>query len=341
MADNAQDLTTNKSKKSPWMIVAIILAAILVALFLFMVILNATIKSTYSDFYENSEVAFQIPGIDEGFVPQDLDYIYEDGSWLFSGYVSSGGSSPIYRKAEDGTVTKLFLQNIDGSEYDGHGSAITSNEAFAFLACDGGMLVFDLDEILTAENGNSIKAKQMIEMDFSPAFMNIQNDILYAGNFYLEGPYNTPDEHHLTTPDGTENGAVMYAFYPTDMSRYGYSDEATCVYSIPGKVQGMCITPDDELILSTSYGLDSSHLLMYDFSALEPEDTFTANGNEVDLYYLDSRSAIDDFLIPPMSEGIVFHDGRIYVCEESASNKYIFGKLYGAGKVYAFNPLHS
>lgn len=36
-----------------------------------------------------------------------------------------------------------------------------------------------------------------------------------------------------------------------------------------------------------------------------------------------------------MSEGIEYHDGRIYISEEAASNKYIFGKLYGAGVVYS------
>lgn len=36
-----------------------------------------------------------------------------------------------------------------------------------------------------------------------------------------------------------------------------------------------------------------------------------------------------------MTEGIEFDDGRIYISEESASNKYIFGKLYGAGEVYS------
>ncbi len=36
-----------------------------------------------------------------------------------------------------------------------------------------------------------------------------------------------------------------------------------------------------------------------------------------------------------MQEGIESHDGRIYTTDESASNKYIFGKLCGAGRVYA------
>ena len=36
-----------------------------------------------------------------------------------------------------------------------------------------------------------------------------------------------------------------------------------------------------------------------------------------------------------MAEGIESYDGRVYVSDESASNKYFFGKLYGVGVVYS------
>ena len=50
------------------------------------------------------------------------------------------------------------------------------------------------------------------------------------------------------------------------------------------------------------------------------------------LYYFDSTNLVSDLSAPPMSEGIEYHDGRIYISEEAASNKYIFGKLYGASR---------
>ena len=53
------------------------------------------------------------------------------------------------------------------------------------------------------------------------------------------------------------------------------------------------------------------------------------------LYCLDGRSLVEDVAAPPMTEGIESHDGLVYVSEESASDKYHFGKLYGAGQVYA------
>ena len=88
-------------------------------------------------------------------------------------------------------------------------------------------------------------------------------------------------------------------------------------------------------MLSQSYGLATSHLLAYDATALVPVGTFVADGAEVPLYSLNSTNFTREVTTPPMSEGIEFHDGRIWVSYESASSKYFFGKLYGAGQVYA------
>lgn len=48
----------------------------------------------------NSEAQreFNIPGIHDGFVCQDLDYYDEGSCWFFSGYDASGGPSYIYRR---------------------------------------------------------------------------------------------------------------------------------------------------------------------------------------------------------------------------------------------------
>ena len=70
--------------------------------------------------------------------------------------------------------------------------------------------------------------------------------------------------------------------------------------------------------------------------AASGDSTFTTgSGDEVELFCLDSRNLTEDLVGPPMQEGIESHDGRVYTTDESASNKYIFGKLCGAGCVYA------
>ena len=187
-----------------------------------------------------------------------------------------------------------------------------------------------------AEDGAAVQATEKVDVDFSPAFMNIEEGQLLLGNFYYPNDYETPDAHHITTPDGTENPAVMYAF-AADPARPGrFATVPDSVFSIPGMVQGTCVTGDGRIVLSTSYGLAPSHLLAYDVDLAAPDGTFTTNsGDKVELFCLDSRNLSEDMVGPPMQEGIESHDGRVYTTDESASSKYIFGKFCGAGRVYA------
>ena len=193
-----------------------------------------------------------------------------------------------------------------------------------------------MDDLLFAEDGASVQATEKVDVDFSPAFMNIEQGQLLLGNFYYPNDYETPENHHITTPDGTENPAVMYAF-AADPTRPGrFATVPDNVFSIPGMVQGTCITDDGRIVLSVSYGIAPSHLLAYNVNLAAPDGTFTTgSGDEVELFCLDSRNLTEDLVGPPMQEGIESHDGRVYTTDESASNKYIFGKLCGAGRVYA------
>lgn len=313
-----------------------IIAAVLAALVLAVVVgLNIYVRAAFAPFYAEAEPVFDIPGVNAGFVCQDLDHLAADDSWLFSGYMADGSPSPLYKRAADGAVARLTVANPDGTAYTGHGSAITSTDQYAYLACDGGYLVLDAEEVATAADGATVRALARAELDFSPAFMNIEGDTLLTGEFYYPGDYETPESHHIATPDGTENPAVMYA-YPLDPNApFGVAALPERVYSIPGMIQGVCTAGENRLVLSQSYGIAPSHLLAYDIARLAPTGTFAADGVEVPLYCLDGRSLGADVAAPPMAEGIESYDGRVYVSDESASNKYFFGKLYGAGVVYS------
>ena len=159
-------------------ITSIVIGAIVAVALIAVVALNIYMRVAFAPFFDRAESPFDIPGINTGFVPQDLDHVEADDSWLFSGYMADHSPSPIYRRAADGTIAKFFV----------------------------------------------------------------------------------------ALPDGTFT---------------------------------------------------------------------TGSGDEVELFCLDSRNLTEDLVGPPMQEGIESHDGRVYTTGESASNKYIFGKLCGAGRVYA------
>lgn len=308
---------------------------------------NLYVRVAYSAFYSEAQREFAIPGINDGFVCQDLDFYDEADCWLFSGYATGSGPSPLYRLDSDGSSTRFFATLPDGSPYVDHGSAITTSSEYAFLACEGGYLVFEAADLARAESDASVQAVGRFDLELTPAFMNIENGTLYAGTFHLVPDYPAPPEHHLTTPDGSENAGIILAYPASDSGPYGFAARCACAYSIPDSVQGVCVLPDETMVLSCSYGLASSRLRSFDLAkASSPEAweggpahgaSFLADGRLVPLHFLDSNCELEELEAPPMTEGIEFHDGRVYVSEESASNKYVFGKLYGAGQVYSIS----
>lgn len=323
------------SLPKPARIFLIVLGAIFALLLLIVLGLNIYMRTNFALFYGMAEEEFPIPGTADGFVVQDLDFLDEDESWLFSGYSGDGSASPVYKRGLDGTVSRFYVELSDGSLYDGHGSGITSQGDFVFLTCEGGYLILPAQDVAQAADGERVPVLGRKDLDFSPAFLNIEEGTLYAGNFYYPEKYETPAEHWITTPDGTENPAVMYA-YPAGEGEYGFSDKAQCVFSIPAMVQGMCFTATGNMVLSTSWGIGASHFYEYDLASTKTDGVFTADDREVPLICLDSRNLVGELEAPPMSEGIESHEGRIYMTDEAASNTYLFGKIYGFDDVYSF-----
>lgn len=336
--DPASDPTQKRPMPRPLQITLIVIGVIVGIILVAIIAVNIFVRTTYATFYDQADQEFTIPGIDSGFIPQDIDYYDVGETWLFSGYMADGSPSPVYKRYVNGDVFEIHVNDADGKPYTDHGSAITSNDKFIYLTCENGYLVFDANDFIELPGGETITALTKVDLDFSPAFMNIENDELYVGNFYHPEAYETPEEHHIATLDGQEGGmnqAVMYVYGSNQWFQYGFSSSPVRAYSIPDRVQGVCATADEKLIFSTSYGLASSHILTYDTEGMQPDDYFSTSSGDVPLFILDSRTQIGNLEAPPMTEGIETHEGRIFICDESATNKYIFGKLYGAGKVFS------
>lgn len=333
----AMEASASRRRMRPLRVVGIVVLAVVALIVAAVIGLNVYVRTAFAPFFAEAEPVFPIPGVQAGFICQDLDHLEADDCWLFSGYSTGDGPSPLYRRDADGAVARLQVENPDGSPYRGHGSAITSAGAYAYLACEGGYLVLDAEEVGSVPDGGTVSAISRVDVDFSPAFMNIEGDQMLLGNFYYPNDYETPAAHRITTPDGAENPAVIYAFPLDPNAPFGVASQPARVYSIPGMIQGVCETNDGRLVLSQSYGIATSHLLAYDTALLVQDGVFSVGGEEVPLYCLDGRSLVEDVQAPPMTEGIESFEGRVYVSEESASNKYLFGKLYGAGMVYALS----
>lgn len=307
------------------------------------------IRTSCREFYQNAQRRMVIPGLKDGFDPQDLFYVASASTWLFSGYNVKRDNkdvSPVYKVGADGKVARLVIELPDGSIYKGHGAAICATDEHAFLTVSDGYVVMHLADLLEATDGETVRAFAHVPVELEPAFMNIQNGILYIGEFYHKHFYKTPRSHWLKCPDGTKNPALMYAYDPSDAGDavFGFASQPSRVYSIPGEIQGMCVASGDRIVMSKSWGYGDSQMLVFaPGSAVESDElgedapTYLVAGKKAPLHYLYAGTTERAIALPPMSEGIDFVGGEVWLANESASSLYLLGRINGGKHVYSLS----
>ena len=91
---------SGKSKALPTIVVASAgIAAGAAVAFAGFLLKRRAVRTTCKPFYAEATRRFKIPGISEGFVPQDLFYLSDEQTWLFSGYLANRRPSPSTRWA--------------------------------------------------------------------------------------------------------------------------------------------------------------------------------------------------------------------------------------------------
>ena len=291
------------------------------------------------DYYSHSEKGFLIPDIDDGFVAQGLAYDERSGCFFITGYMNDKSVSPIYMvEKESGTCIKtLKMQNPDGSEFYGHAGGMTVHGDYVYVAgsTDYCLYVFNYADAMNLNDGDFIKSigTFMMPDEMSVAYVASDAEGLYSGEFYRAGNYETRESHKMTTDAGNYNQAIIlkYRFSDSDDAIFGLETEPFEAYSVTDLVQGLELK-DGRIYLSTSYAVAFSHIFVYDKPV--SKKTYTVAGITMPLYELDSASLVDDYKFAPMSEEIVFVDDKLYTMCESASDKYIFGKLTSAKWCY-------
>lgn len=332
--------------KKPLLIILIALGSLIALLGLVLVGAIGYFKLPVASYYAASDKAFVIPDIMEGYVPQGMHYCEDEQTLLLSGYRADGAASPIYvveagEQDHGKLLHKVTLKNEDGTDFVGHGGGIAKYGDFVYVAGDEAVLyVYSYADIMAAENGGSVKCKGSISLKYSeqdyliPAFVTVYKDTLFVGEFYREEVYPTPESHHVTTAAGDTNYAIGVSFALSELEEFGVVNVPMAAYSLPKQVQGMTVVGDC-VYLSTSWGVSFSHILEYDMSKLPTQGSMSVFGITVPLFVMDSASLIKDHKIAPMSEEMVILDGKLHVLSESASNKYIFGRLTGGKWCYA------
>ncbi len=294
------------------------------------------------EYYSYSQKTFIFPELNDGFIPQGIDYDSRSDCFFLDGYNSNGQPSPIYlvNKSSNSLTKKVLLAYSDGSDFYGHSGGIKVKNDYIYVA--GGkdccLYVYSYDEVISANDGDKISAIGKFDTAFPNgekirvSFIGEYQNTLIAGEFYREGNYSTPQTHKITTKNGDYNQALSIAYEFSDQASATFGLDTTPVraYSLPDKIQGMCFD-NGKVFLSSSYGLAFSEISIYDAASLVYEnDDFG-----VPLYSFDNASLRKKIKVPPMSEELIAVDGKLYIACESASNKYFFGKFTSSKWCYA------
>ena len=197
--------------------------------------------------------------------------------------------------------------------------------------------MYSLDDII----GGEAKAKRLGRIDTLgvSSWCTAYGGYIYVGSYADPSTDYKPEEREvITTPSSDENVSIILAFKLDDSYELGVNPTPEFAFSSGARVQGGCFLGEEMLILSTSYGLRPSQLQFYKIDR-GYSGTYTvlmgSDEHTIPIYYLDSATEKTTIRTYPMLEGIAINDGNLLILNESASNKYFFGKLViGGNKIF-------
>lgn len=297
----------------------ILIVAILCLALLLVGGLNIAKFPIYSEYYSMEETLCTNPGLDDGFVCQGICVSEENGVILVSGYMADKSNSRIYVTDFESNSYFVELTRNGGEKYTGHAGGIALTGDTVYISNGSKLYVFSLTDVLNAKNGEKVDIGEGVKVSSAASFVYADEEYVYVGEF------NNPAEEQKEHIYG-ENHSIIEKYSHDDL------ENPVKIYSIGDYAQGVCFTPDGKVILSTSYGLTSTVYYVYN------EADATDTGEMLDgapVYML--GECVREVNGPAMGEDLDYYNGKVITLTESASNKYIFGKLFFANDIVSLD----
>ncbi len=322
-----------KSTKKKMTVLGII-EVLLAALWVFLVVWFFGAK--YPRFESIAKEEFEVPGLTK-ISAQGICALPENEQgydFATSGYMVDKTPSRIYLIAKDGASKYITVQE-DGKANTSHFGGVTCSENYLFVTSGKRVLRLSLASVLSAGNGSAVEVLDFFRTDINNAYCYYNSGLLYVGEFYREGNYDTQESHHRAVAGGV-NYAYVYEFAVDDNKEGGIASTVPQkVLSVREQVQGIAIY-EGGITLSTSYGLPDSRIFTYRNILEESASGTVAVGeNQVPLYVLDNGNLQSELIAPCMSEEICVKDGRLYVIFESMCDKYRYFTRTRLSNVYS------
>lgn len=311
-------------------------------LFIVTIILCVFVYSAYTiqkplmeNFHKYFHSSFEIPGLEDGFVPQGITYVKNENVFLLSGYVDKEESASCIYILDHGEHKKIELYIDKETPYSGHCGGIASYNNTIWLANDGEgkencIWFISLDELM---NTSKLYLKESFQSEVQASTCDVHDGYLWVGEYEDGMNYYTDKSHHLTK----NNPSLIVAYEIDETKPYGItSTTPQKALSVRNRLQGIEFD-EENIYLSSSCGLNNSSLDVHENVFLKKHDTsITMKDTEIPVWILNSETLKHEITMPPMSEGITFHKKDLYVLFESASTKYKFGKYLGFDHIFRY-----
>ena len=299
-------------------------------------------NTVWKDYLNASTPAFTIPELSKGFIPQGIAYDPVSDCFFLTGYMGNRTNSPIYAiDGRSGALKKKVLMTDDqGESFRGHagGLSVYGDRLYIAGSTDACMYYYPIAEMLNADQDALYAPIQRTDLkndgDFiRVSFTSVDETLLYAGEFHRDPVFRTHASHRVEFDGVTQKAYLVGLSFDDDGQLV-----PVCVFSIPDNVQGASFA-DGYLYLSQARGFLPGQILTYRLDKIAPAGTKSVLGKDVPLYFVTEKTADKITKIFPQPEEIIVADGQMYILSESASNRYLIGKLLGLDKVYK-TPVH-
>ncbi len=276
----------------------------------------------FKGYYDIATKMRDNPGLNDGYVTQGLCYLEDEDVYLTSGYMTDKEKpSRVYsvdKNNKQHFAELYYLKDGVEKNFSYHCGGVASEGDYVYVAGASKIFSFLKKDIL---NSNKAVAVKSFAVNNAASFVFTDGNFLYTGEFNDDNAYKTENEFKNTDGEVTKAIISKYELASVDKDEKG---TPVLEYAIRNSVQGMCVTASGKIVLDTSWGMSPSHFYVYDgFNGTED----TKDG-DVPVIYLDSRYLKQDIVGPSMAEDLDYHDGKVLVASESASNKYIYGKFF-------------
>jgi len=305
-----------------WKITTIIIASILLIIF-------AAVGVYYlwpwnKKFFDNATKEFAIPGLDSAFVPQGMDKIEGQNKYIISGYMSDGTPSRYYIYDVENNTSKYFMLKIGKNYYTGHAGGVASAGVTLWTVGDKKCFRFSLNDVENVEDGGTINILDNFSTTNGCDFVFAHEGMLWIGEFYREGNYETELSHRIKTSSGEENPALVYGYVIDESMSNGLLTKVPKkLLSIRGLCQGISVDSKGNFVMSTSYSIPDSNIYYYKNVLKDECHTEITLGNYVlPVWFLDNNSLISTTNAPSMAEELVVDNDRVYILFESNAKKY-------------------